>query len=301
MLGALTDAAPFIRQSVAGMIEAGGKMLRPALVVIGGLYGGKSDKRLYSLAAAIELLHTATLVHDDILDDAPTRRGRRTIHADAGAKAAVLIGDYLFARCFSLMSEATGNDTGLNAARVVERICEGEIQQSRRRYSLNQGMRAYRRRIAAKTAALIAASLSLGARQGECAESEVAGFRRIGYDLGMGFQIVDDLLDFNGETATTGKPVARDLAAGIFTVPVIHALNARDGEELRDLLSRPPYSEETLALAAALVRSGGGIEAGRAMAADYTDHAIAGISSLEPGAARDYLLRLAEELLHRSV
>ena len=299
MLDSVSKAAPFIRESLSSMIDSGGKMLRPALVLIAGWYTEEHKQSLYTLAAAVEMLHTATLVHDDIIDEAAARRGRPALHVTAGAKASVLVGDYLFARCFGLMDEAIDKENGLNAARVVERICEGEINQNSLRYSLDTGMREYRRRICAKTAALIAASLTLGAQHSGCSDEETMRFRRIGYDLGMGFQIIDDLLDFEGERGETGKPVARDLEAGIFNAPVIHALTSEDGDELRRLLARPPYGSETLGKAVKIIRARGGIEAARQMAADYTAHAKAEIATLRPGQSRDLLKGLAGELLTR--
>jgi geranylgeranyl pyrophosphate synthase len=299
MLGSVSEAAPFIRESLSSMIDSGGKMLRPALVLMAGWYTEEHTQSLYTLAAAVEMLHTATLVHDDIIDEAAARRGQPALHVTAGAKAAVLVGDYLFARCFGLMDEAVEKDKGLNAARVVERICEGEINQNSLRYSLNTGMREYRRRICAKTAALIAASLTLGAQHSNCGEEETMRFRRIGYDLGMGFQIIDDLLDFEGRRGETGKPVARDLEAGIFTAPVIHTLGSASGNELRKLLSRPPYGTDELKKAVDIIRASGGIDAARQMAADYTAHAEAEIAALRPGKSRDLLEGLASELLLR--
>lgn len=299
MLASVSEAAPFIRESLSSMIDSGGKMLRPALVMMAGWYSEEHKQSLYTLAAAVEMLHTATLVHDDIIDEAAARRGQPALHVTAGAKAAVLVGDYLFARCFGLMDEAVEKENSLNAARVVERICEGEINQNSLRYSLDTGMREYRRRICAKTAALIAASLTLGAQHSSCSEEETMRFRRIGYDLGMGFQIIDDLLDFEGQRGETGKPVARDLEAGIFTAPVIHALNSAGGKELRRLLGRPPYGTEELNKAVEIIRSNGGIEAARQMAADYTAHAETEISLLRPGKSRELLEGLAGELLTR--
>lgn len=296
---AVEDAPAFIKQNIGAMIDSGGKMLRPTLVLLAGKYVGKNLDNLYQLAAAIEFLHTATLIHDDILDDAPTRRGRNSLFVGAGIKAAVLIGDYMFARCFSLMDPIIEKSNGLGLAQAVERICEGEINQNSDRFKLDTGLRAYRRRISSKTAVLIAASLSLGADQGGCDEREIQRFRRIGYDLGMAFQIVDDLLDFDGEAAETGKPVGRDLAAGIFTAPLLYSLQSEYGDELRDLLGRTPYADETVRRAVELTRLAGGVVRARELAAYYTDHARREINGLYPGETRTELLRLADALLMR--
>ncbi len=298
---AVEDAPAFMRQNIGAMIDAGGKMLRPTLVMLAGNYGGKNRDKLYQLAAAIEFLHTATLIHDDILDDAPTRRGHASLFVGTGIKAAVLIGDYLFARCFSLMDPIIDQRKGLGVAQAVERICEGEINQNSDRYKLDIGMRAYKRRISAKTAALIIASLSLGADQGGCETDDVRRFRRIGYDLGMAFQIVDDLLDFEGDSAETGKPVGRDLAAGIFTAPLIYALDSDYGDELRELLISPPYSDGTVARAVELTRRSGGIDRARFLAEHYTNHALKEATGLMDRPERESLTELTKELLLRKI
>ncbi|WP_319560624.1 polyprenyl synthetase family protein [Marispirochaeta sp.] len=214
ILESAAGSTSLVRESLQDMINAGGKLIRPALVLLAGWYGGKNEKSLRSLAASVEMLHMATLIHDDVIDDAATRRGKPALHINVGAKAAILIGDYLFARCFTLLDSIKDRDIGLHAARAVEHICDGEIRQNTQRYTVDVGMRSYLRRILAKTAVLITVSLELGAQHGEASVQDVQRFRRIGYNLGMGFQIIDDLLDLTGNETRTGKPVAPGLAAG---------------------------------------------------------------------------------------
>ncbi len=292
--------SPLIADSNISLIEGGGKMLRPSLVLLSGWYGEKNQEDLYQLAAAVELLHLATLVHDDILDDAQTRRGRATLHVNTGTKTALLLGDYLFARSFSLMEDIIEKTSGIRFSRAVERICEGEINQNRDQYSLSESMRRYKRKICAKTAALITASLYLGANHSGCTTDTVQRFRRFGYNLGMAFQVQDDLLDFNGTEFATGKPVARDLATGIFTAPVLYTLSGPHGDSLKQELSSPPYSEETLKNAAEIIRTAGGIERAEELSLLYTRRARDEISGLREGFTRKLLLDLTGKLLIRT-
>lgn len=301
ILDSAAESAALIRESLQEMIQAGGKLLRPALVLLAGWYGGKNQETLGSLAASVEMLHMATLVHDDVLDDAATRRGKPALHVSVGAKAAILMGDYLFARCFTLLDSFKNREIGLHAARAVERICDGEIRQDTERYSLDISMRSYLRRIFAKTAVLITASMELGAEHGEASPEDVQRFRRIGYNLGMGFQVVDDLLDFTGSESRTGKPLGRDLSAGIFTAPVIYTLSGPRGRELRNLLASPPYTRGNTDAAVALILKGDGIEKSRRLAKTYTRRALKEIDTLEEGQTRSLLSALADSLLVREI
>ncbi|WP_158084209.1 polyprenyl synthetase family protein [Marispirochaeta aestuarii] len=301
ILDSAAESAALIRESLGEMINAGGKLLRPALVLLAGWYGGKNQETLGALAASVEMLHMATLVHDDVLDDAPTRRGKPALHVTVGAKAAILIGDYLFARCFTLLDSLKNREIGLHAARAVERICDGEIRQDTERYSLDVSMRSYLRRIFAKTAVLITASMELGAEHGEASPEDVQRFRRIGYNLGMGFQVVDDLLDFTGTENRTGKPLGRDLSAGIFTAPVIYTLAGPRGRDLRELLASPPYKRRDRDAAVSLILKGDGIEQSRRLAKSYTRRALKEIESLEKGETRNLLAALADSLLVREI
>ena len=300
----LTESAghssPLIYDSLKHLIEGGGKLLRPALVLLSGWYGGKNADQLTRLAASVEMMHMATLVHDDILDDSPFRRGNPALHVTMGIKTALLMGDYLFARSFSLLEEIIDNAPGIKTAKAIERICEGEIDQNHQRYSLDSSLRGYLRRIGSKTAALITASLYLGASHGGCNEMDIQRFRRFGYNLGMAFQIVDDLLDFEGSQAATGKPVARDMENGIFTAPVIFTLESSSGEELRAILSSPPYSDSALKAANRLVHQRGGIDKTRRLAARYSQRAADEASGLEEGLTRKLLSDLTGKLLVRT-
>ena len=187
-------------------------MLRPAFVLLASRFGMPDKDRMIRIAAAVEMLHMATLVHDDIIDAAPVRRGVPSLHALRGPRTAVLVGDWLFVSCFSLIADLAGHENARSLAHMVARICGSEISQSADKYVLNTSVRRYLRRIAGKTAALFALAFHVGAAESGC-EAPLAGLlRRLGYNLGMGFQIIDDILDFTRDRSETGKPTGNDLS-----------------------------------------------------------------------------------------
>jgi heptaprenyl diphosphate synthase len=241
----------------------------------------------------------ATLVHDDIIDSAPMRRGVATLHALRGPRTAVLVGDWLFASCFTLIADLAGETNGRDLAHLVARICGSEISQSADKYVLHTSVRRYLRRIAGKTAALFALAFHVGGVESGCPTPLVSLLRRLGYSLGMGFQIIDDILDFTRSVADTGKPTGTDLAQGIFTLPVVLALRSDDGR-LASALSRGRTSRRAATRAARIVAGGIGIAGARAAAAAYTERAIRAIDLLPPLPARATLREVTGQLLSRT-
>jgi heptaprenyl diphosphate synthase len=244
------------------------------------------------------MLHMATLVHDDIIDNAPMRRGVATLHVLQGPRRAVLVGDWLFASCFSLIADLARVDNAQALSRLVARICGSEISQSADRFDMQPSIRRYLRRIAGKTAALFSLSFYVGAHESGCSADVCGIFRRLGYCLGMGFQIIDDILDFERAGAETGKPTGSDLSQGIFTLPTIIALR-RDNSKLAAALARRPRGRRALARAARLIEEGGGFEGARLRAARYTERSLREIRRLPPNGSIDTLVRVTEKLLHR--
>jgi heptaprenyl diphosphate synthase len=290
---------PDVRGAVSQLLAASGKMLRPAFVLLASQFGAPDPEGILRTAAAVEMLHMATLVHDDIIDGAPLRRGAATLHALRGPRVAVLAGDWLFASCFSLVADLGGEKHGGELARLVTRICGSEISQSSQRFAVSTSIRRYLRRIAGKTAALFALAFHVGAVQASCPETQVSVLRRLGYCLGMGFQIVDDILDFSPDGAETGKRPGGDLSQGIYTLPVVHSLRADDGT-LAGTLARSRRSRRAGARAARLVTAGQGILLSRAAAETYTRRAILAIDQLPPANARETLRIVTGRLLHRT-
>lgn len=284
---------------VQRLVASNGKMLRPAFLLLAASFGAPDAAKVRRLGAAIEMLHMATLVHDDIIDEAAVRRGIQTLHSRSGSRAAVLIGDWLFAASFSLVSEIADMENARGIARMVSRICSSEIRQSAERFSVNPSVRRYLRTIAGKTALLFSLSFALGARESGAPPEVCQTLRRLGYSLGMGFQIIDDILDFEGSVAETGKPAGSDLAQGIFTLPVVLGLRAGDGS-LAAELANTPYTQEALGRIVRSIGERGGLEGARRYARAYTERSKREIFRLPDTVARRTLAAVAEKLLHRT-
>jgi len=229
------------------LVEAGGKRLRPALYFMCAQNRVCDTEKFMPLAVAIELIHMATLVHDDVIDNSAIRRGKPTANSCWGNHSSVLIGDYLFAKAFSLVASKVSNKMLKVLTDVICSMCEGEINQNRSTFHADQVENDYLGRITQKTADFIAASCELGALAAELPENEVQAFREYGYSLGMAFQITDDILDITASAEELGKPVGNDLRQGIVTLPVIYALqHSSRSAELREIVQTPDMSEEKI-------------------------------------------------------
>jgi len=305
IMGETLDTPAFpLREALSSLVNSNGKMLRPALLIIGSRFGRINEAKLLPLAAAVELLHVSTLIHDDVIDDATIRRGHPTLHTQFGVKEAVLAGDWLLARSFRLSAQSADEGNAQALARVISAICASEIQQDLDKWRYSTSVRAYLRKISGKTAALLSLSLYVGAVEAKAPSRTAERLRRAGYDIGMAFQIIDDLLDFESSEDVMRKPVGRDLEEGLCTIPLIYALKA-DEAGIRELLGKLRLSDlstDKAVLASILARCAetGGIEAARQEAARYTARAQAEIARLPACPARDELSSVADKLLNRA-
>jgi heptaprenyl diphosphate synthase len=294
-----------VHSSIRRIVESNGKMLRPAFLMLASRFGSADHGRMARLGAAIELMHMATLVHDDLIDGAALRRGVPTLHTRLGPRTAVLAGDTLFAACFSLVADHADAATARGISRLVGLMCEGEIAETTERFIVTRSVRRYLRRTAAKTALLFSLAFLVGGRESGSPGPIVETLRRLGWNIGMAFQIVDDILDFEASGRQVGKPVANDLAQGIFTLPVVLALKTDDGALERALAERrytgrrPGRTRREIARIDALIRSRGGFDGARAWARRYTERARREIERLPAGEPRDVLAGVTEQLLHR--
>ncbi len=254
-----TSREPFILQLLEHIATFGGKQIRPALLLlVGKLTGGVTDDHV-KIAAVIELIHTATLVHDDILDDAVLRRNVETLHRRWGERAGVLLGDYLYSRAFALSTEVPGMAAILS--NTTHTICEGELLQIGNRWRPDIGESLYLDIIRKKTAILHSTACYLGARLSG-AGGELSGrLREYGLDLGMAFQIIDDCLDYSGDEAVVGKSLGTDLHQGKVTLPLIYLLQALGVERANGILDalRRPLAAGIEAKIARQVRDQGAI------------------------------------------
>jgi geranylgeranyl pyrophosphate synthase len=295
------SASGSIGQALVQYTARPGKMLRPAFVILGAWAGPKSGsplpEHLIQVAAAVEVLHLSTLIHDDVIDDAPVRRGQPALHTLYGRRQAVLMGDYLLSRCFSMIAAGTNRENAERLATATGHICRGELQQLDDMTNPSLSPRAYRRRIVQKTALLFTASLVVGANEAKAKRTDEVALARIGYNVGMAFQIIDDLLDFTSDETTLGKPVAADLRVGLFTLPVIEA--AARHPEIRELLRRPPRTQAEVDRIVDAVDLAGGFSSARTAARVYTDRAERALRTLSNSAQRETLTEVTRRLLDR--
>lgn len=298
ILNQLDNSTPFIRDALSDLVENTGKMLRPALLLISARFGSLERKKIFRLAAAVEMLHMATLVHDDIIDQAPTRRGIPTLHSRFDPRTAVLLGDFLFTRSFQLASEHTDIETGRYVAGIVNSICESEIRQHNNFTFYTTNFKEYHRRIMGKTAALFALSAYVGAYESTVDERCTRRLKKIGYNIGAGFQIIDDILDFSDRSDRTGKGTGTDIRQGIVNLPLLYALQ-QDSGSLEKKLSRRPKNGRRLKQIISTTKELHGIERARTVAHSYTDKALHSIHLLPPGNARDSLKQFTSFLLQR--
>ncbi len=227
-------------QASTHLVKAGGKRLRPAFTLLSAKMFAESLDDVIPLAVALELIHMATLVHDDVIDNSNLRRGIETVKSGWGNRVSIYAGNYVFAKSLSLVALYQRSDIIEVLAEASMRICEGEIRQMYSCYDVNQGLKDYMRRIECKTALLISVSCQLGAMVINAGPAEIQALKRYGYYLGMAFQVTDDILDFVATEEILGKPVGSDIRQGVITLPAIYAMKYDPrGEELKELLSSP--------------------------------------------------------------
>jgi len=292
------DLGP-VAEAMEQILDAGGKRLRPALVFLSaGLGPTRRFDDIYRAAMAIEFIHNATLIHDDLIDGAPTRRGLRTIHETLGPNPAIIIGDYYFAKGANLMSQIGNPEIDAVLSQTVMTICFGEMLQltSQRRY--DQSLDEYYAKIERKTAVLLAASTFCGAVLGGLEGDQVETIRRFGRLLGMSFQIADDVLDYLATEEEVGKPVGNDLKQGTVTLPLMLARQAKNGR-LDAVLAKPVLDDADYAEVVRIVRDSPGIDESYAYAKAFGDKARAELQAFPPSAYRDALESLTYYVVGR--
>jgi octaprenyl-diphosphate synthase len=222
---------PAVEGYVAYAIESHGKRLRPALALLSGGATGNICPGHFDLAVVVELIHAATLVHDDILDGADLRRGQPTANAKWGNAISVLLGDCLFAHALKLSTSFQNGEVGRRIAHAASEVCSGEIIQTQRRFDLKLSVPDYYKIIEMKTGALFAAACELGAFINEASPEVISALRLFGLRLGTAYQVYDDCLDLAGDEAVAGKTLGSDLRKGKLTLPVLHLLQTSDEAE----------------------------------------------------------------------
>jgi heptaprenyl diphosphate synthase len=279
---------------------SGGKALRPLLAIVSAAAGDGDgdgdvfDDRVAAVAAAVELVQVGSLVHDDILDRATTRRGQPTINAVEGIDHAVLAGDYILARAAAL-AVSVSREAGELVAETLGVLCEGQALEMRDAFDPDRSVEAHLRSVHGKTAALFACACRIGAVTAGLADRDVDALGRYGEAFGMGFQVLDDVLDLLGDPDRLGKPTGLDIASGVYTLPVLAALGGPQGGELRRLLpvsdDGPPGGDD-VAAAVELVRGSGSVAVALEAMDRYADDACRAVADahLDRGAVGEGLL-----------
>ena len=222
---AVNSSSHLLNEASLHFLLAGGKRIRPVFVLLAAKFGNYSIDSIKSVAVSVELIHMASLVHDDVIDDAETRRGRETVKAQWNNRVAMYTGDFLFANAIEYITDLQNTYAHEVLSQTMVELCIGEIIQIEDKHYLEQTVRDYLRRIKRKTAILISASCELGAIASEADEKTVRHLKRFGYYVGMSFQIIDDILDFTSTDEQLGKPAGSDLAQGNITLPVLYVKN----------------------------------------------------------------------------
>jgi geranylgeranyl pyrophosphate synthase len=281
-------------------ILVGGKIIRPTLTLLAGKFYNYNQQNLLMMATASELLHIATLVHDDAVDKASVRRGQPTINQIWGVERAVILGDYLFARAGEFTA-ATGNLRVVRLfAQTLGAISRAELRQGFSSFSLEQTYDQYIERIAGKTASLFAMATESGAILSQAPEDAIQGLKGYGYNLGIAFQIVDDILDFVSTEAEMGKPVGSDLAHGTITLPSLILLERYpEDNPIKRIFNNEGDGRENIMEAIELVRSSGIIEECYKVASDYSEKACLNLYTLPECPSHQSLLALADYVVRR--
>lgn len=297
LLEAVDSSVAVVEEIGTHLVTAGGKRLRPALFLLAA-HGGKdfSLEKAMPLAVSLELIHTASLVHDDVIDEAALRRGKPTANAKWGNQVSVLSGDYVFARAFQLV--AAGDYGAEVCTRMAELVCNlstGEIIQDSKEYQASLDMEDYYDRIKKKTADFLEVCSELGARIGGMPQEDVVRMAEFGHAIGMAFQITDDLLDIEQDTEKTGKPAGNDIRQGIVTLPVMKALKeSPDCAELEAIVTNPDMTEDMVRRALEIVKESDGVAFAMRKADEYLEQARLALPASLPMEIRDAFLQVVD-------
>ncbi len=294
---------PIVSSLIRDIVMAGGKRMRPLLLLLAARSFTYDLERAVTAAAGIELLHTASLVHDDNIDRAALRRGQPTLNTQLSSGAVILIGDYLFAQ--SAILAAATNDTRVVTifATSLAEICDGQIRETLDAHRLDQAYADYERRIYGKTAALFAGAAEMGAVIGRASQTDVANLRGFGTEMGLAFQVLDDVLDLREGTQVLGKPAGNDLRQGVVTLPtMIFAEQATVAQRsvLDGIISGDITDDSTIDRIVDEIRASGAIEQAEGRAQDYAESARTRLEIVPDPETRRYLGELLDITVRRS-
>jgi len=292
-----------LSESSSHLLKAGGKRIRPVFVLLAGKFGQYDVKRLKDVAVPLELIHMATLVHDDVIDNADTRRGQLTVKSKWDNQVAMYTGDYIYAKALTIVTQLNNPVLHQILSKAIVQMCIGEMEQIRDFFNTGQTVRNYLLRIRRKTALLIAISCQLGAVASDAPAKISRMLYRFGYNVGMAFQIRDDILDICGTEQQLGKPPGSDMRQGNITLPVLLALKEPDiaGKILEDIaVIRATEGKSDNSRVLDLIRNSAGIKWAEQLANRYIDKAIKALDTLPDIPAKTNLIDVAHFVAKRS-
>lgn len=292
-----------IEAQIKKVTNSHGKMLRPIFALLTSQMGDQYDRdKSIAFAAALETLHMATLIHDDVIDQADTRRQIPTLHTVKDNRYAIYAGDYLFSICFNMLSQYTEELNLLNYnARSMEKVLIGELDQLESRFTPPKSVKSYLSRISGKTAQLFAVSCYTGATESGASLRDRQRAYNMGKYIGMAFQIIDDILDVTGDAKDVGKPVMADIRQGIYTLPLIYTYQKQPKAVGTLLNSELPFSDDTINALKSLIETTDGLVAAQKLAQRYTNKALNMLNKLPDGDYKVTLKQIITDMLQRTL
>lgn len=291
-----------LKSIINDAVDSGGKLLRPAYVLLCSKIGPEQDQeKATAIAAALETLHIATLVHDDVIDQADQRRSKATLNNLFDNKFAIYAGDYLFSVCFSILAKYVSSLSQVAFhSRSMKKILIGELEQLHSRFQPPKSVKNYLSRISGKTAQLFALSCYVGAIESKASKRDIRHAWNMGHYIGMAYQITDDILDYQGDGDKMGKPVMMDAKQGIYTLPLIYAMQ-HDPERVSKIINKSEsLSDHDLDQLIICIENAQGIEKAKSIARRYTSKALQQLNKLPNGDYKNTLHELTGQLLKRT-
>lgn len=295
LIKVVSDSCGTIRNMCTHILEAGGKRIRPLLVIYSGLVYGENSPELLQTAVASELIHMASLIHDDIVDNSALRRNRPSINSLWGNNFAVLGGDYLFAKAFGILASRRLTSGMEYMVEAIQSMCVGEIIQAEDRFNCECTLEKYYEKIACKTAILLKCCCQAGAAAQNAAAEEIDLIGEYGLNLGLAFQITDDILDLCGSSELTGKPKREDLRQGIISMPIIYLLgNKANGQWVKSVIEQRQFDDDTISKICSAITKTGIMEKCYDRVRAHIDKAQKSLDKLPDSYPKDILYRLAD-------
>ncbi len=292
---------PWLSKQLSHVVRNDGKRIRPALTLLAGKFYNYNLEYLLPMATTVELMHTATLVHDDAIDKSVVRRGKPTVNKKWGEEVAILLGDYLFAKAGEFVSDTKSPRVIKLFSQTLATISSGELNQFLGAFHLEQTQQDYLQRISSKTASLFSLATESGAILSEAPEKSVKALKEYGYNLGIAFQIVDDILDFTGTEEELGKPVGSDLAQGTLTLPAMLLLKRYPEDNPVKAVFKNRDKQKNIERTIELVRNSSIIQECYGIATDYSASARQNLKLLPEKTSRQALTDLADYIINRKI